>query len=150
MEQSSHEKTRRSRKYTIIILLILFILGTVQALSGRTGSITAQTDGNMLGVVGSYGDPVFVQRDEITHLELVNAVDFGRCLEGEEKNNTLSGLYENDAFGAYTLHVYTSGSPCIVVHYGGGNTLVFNQKTEKLTREIYEDLRSYLSESEVP
>lgn len=85
MEQSSNKKAGRSRKYTIIILLILFIIGTVQTLSGRTGSVIAQVDDNMLGVVGSYGDPVFVRLDEITRLELVDAVSFGRCLEGEEK-----------------------------------------------------------------
>ena len=140
MEQSSNKKAGRSRKYTIIILLILFIIGTVQALSGRTGSVIAQVDDNMLGVVGSYGDPVFVRLDEITRLELVDAVNFGRCLEGEEKSNTMSGLYENGEFGTYTLHVYTSCSPYIVIGYGDGNTLIFNQKTAKLTRKIYEDL----------
>ena len=140
MERSSGKKAGRSRKYTLIILLILFIIGTVQALSGRTGSVTAQLDSSMLGVVGSYGDAVFVPFDEITRLELADTVSFGRCLEGEEKSNTMSGLYENDPFGRYTLHVYTSGSPYIIIGYGDGNTLVFNQKTEKLTREIYEDL----------
>jgi hypothetical protein len=94
----------------------------------------------MLGVVGTYGDSVFVAFSDMTRVQLVDSVDFGSMVDGEERKNTMSGLYENDAFGTYTLHVYTERSPYIVLSYGNGNTLVFNQKTAKQTRSLYESL----------
>ena len=141
MEHSSGKKgSGRNHRYTIIILLIIFIIGTVQALSGRSGSVSAQIDDHMLGVVGSGGDPVFVQLEEISQVQLADEITFGSLLEGEEKKNTMSGLCENDTFGTYTLHVYKTSSPYIVVSYGDGETLVFNQRTAKQTRDMYEDL----------
>lgn len=145
MDQSSEKKksrffSGRTRPLTILLLIVIFVFGTVQALSGRSGSVIAQLDSDMLGVLGSREQPVFVPFDAITQVWLEDTVAFGKRVEGEETQNTLSGLYENDAFGVYTLHVYTKSSPYIVVRYGDGDTLVFNQKTEKQTRKFYEDL----------
>lgn len=145
MDQSSEKKksgffSGRTRSVTILLLIAIFAFGTIQALSGRNGSVIAQLDSSMLGVLGSPEQPVFVPFDSITQIRLADTVSFGECVEGEETQNTLSGLYENDDFGVYALHVYTKSSPYIVVSYGDGDTLVFNQKTEKQTREFYEDL----------
>lgn len=145
MEHASEKKTGgffagRSRQYTIVILLAIFVIGTILALSGQSGSVMAEMDSNLLGVRGTFGDTVFVRLAEITQVRLADEIDFGRMLEGDETKNTLSGRYENDAFGTYTLHVYPARTPYIVVSYGDGDTLVFNLKTAKLTRDIYEDL----------
>ena len=146
MEQASEKRgSGRGRRYTILILAAIFIFGTVQALTNRGGSVSVQMDGSMLGVLGSYGEPLFIKFEEITQIRLDNAVSFGSVIEGEERSNTVSGRYENDAFGAYTLHAYKESAPYIVVSYGEGDTLVFNQKTAKLTREIYADLTAQIA-----
>lgn len=144
MEHSSQKRAigffaRHNRQFTTAFLLVIFIIATIAAVSGRSGSVTVQLDEGMLGVLGSYGDPAFIQLEEITQVRLADTVAFGGMLEGEEKKNTLSGVYENDAFGTYTLHVYKESAPYIVVSYGGG-ILVFNQRTAKQTRDIYDDL----------
>lgn len=145
MDQSSEKKksgffSGRTRSFTILLLIAIFVFGTIQALSGRSGSVTAQMDSAMLGVLGSLEQPTFVSLDEITQVRLADTVSFGECVAAEETQNTLSGLYKNDAFGVYTLYVYTKSGPYIVVSYGDGDTLVFNLKTEKQTRNFYEDL----------
>ena len=145
MDEASEEKrggfrARNTRTLTVLLLIAIFVFGTIQAVSDRSGSVTAEVGSNMLGVLGSYGETVFVQREEITQVRLADELDFGRMLEGEETKTTLSGRYENDVFGAYTLHVYPEKAPYIVVSYGDGETLVFKQKTAKQTRALYEEL----------
>lgn len=149
MENSFEKKgigffSGHNRQFTTVFLLAIFIIATIVALCSRSGSVNAEIDGNQLGVLGSYGGPIFIQFEEITQVRLADAVAFGSMRDGEEKKNTMSGLYENDAFGTYTLHIYKECDPYIVVSYGDGETLVFNQKNEKLTRNIYEELMEHL------
>lgn len=148
MEDSFRQKAARffsgrTRQYTIILLIVIFVFVTYRALNGRHGTISAETDSKLLGVVGTYGDTVFVAFADMTQVELVNTVTFGTMLEGDERKNTMSGRYENDAFGPYTLHVYPASSPYIVISYGDGETLVFNQRTARQTQAIYQDILEY-------
>lgn len=133
-------RQKKTRRYMLLILAVLFVIGTVQALSGRSGTITAQVDSTTLGVLGTTEQPVFIRLSEIRKVELADALEYGALLDGEETGNTLTGTCENDEFGVYTLCVYTDKAPYIVVHYGQDETLVFNQKTRKLTEKIYGEL----------
>lgn len=135
----------RGRRTTHLFVLALLILGTVLALTRPTGSVTAQVDDTMLGVLGTYGSALFVELDEITGVRSADTLVFGTCVEGEETKDTLSGRYSNDAFGEYELHVYPETTPYIVVEYGEGNTLVFNQATARLTERVLADLTAAVS-----
>lgn len=143
-EYDSSSFVGRNRKHTFLILLLVFIVGTALALSGRQGTVTAQLDGEKLGVVGSYGAPVFVSLDEITGVLLTEELDPGVPVDGEESGKTMCGTYENDGYGVYELRIYTRDVLCIVVTYGDGETLVFNQSTRKQTRSMYEDMMAEL------
>lgn len=142
-EHAHISQIKRNRWITTLFVIAIFFFGTLFALKGDTGSVTAQVDatGKMLGVLGTYGNASFIPLDEIEEFWLTNDLDTGNLVEGEEKKNTCSGRYRNDEFGEYTLHVYTDEAPYIVVRHGGGEILVFNQGRERLTKGIYEDLQ---------
>lgn len=147
-EHEHISQIKRSRWITTLFVIVIFFFGTLFALKGDTGAVTAQVDatGKMLGVLGTYGNASFIPLDEIDEFWLTNDLDAGILVEGEEKKNTSSGRYHNDEFGEYTLHVYTDEAPYIVVRYGGGEILVFNQGRERLTKGIYEDLQEACAE----
>lgn len=147
-EREHVSQIKRSRLVTTLFVIAIFFFGTLFALKGDTGNVTAQVDANgrMLGVLGTYGDASFIPLDEIDEFWLADALDVGTMVEGEERKNTASGLYRNEEFGEYTLHVYTDEAPYIVVRYGDGKTLVFNQGRERLTNGIYEDLQEACGE----
>lgn len=130
----------KARRYTLIIMVLIFLFGTIRALSGQQGSVTAQVDDEKLGVLGSYGDAIFVYMEDITRVQLVDELTIGTAVDAQETKNTMCGLYENETYGTYTLHIYTKERPCIEVTYGDGETLVFNSSTERQTKNIYEDL----------
>lgn len=147
-EREHVSQIKRSRWITTLFVIAIFFFGTLFALKGDTGAVTAQVDGNgrMLGVLGTYGNASFISLDEIDEFWLTDDLDAGTLIEGEEKKNTSSGRYRNDEFGEYTLHVYTDEAPYIVVRYGDGEILVFNQGRERLTDGIYEDLQEACGE----
>jgi len=147
-EREHVSQIKRSRWITTLFVIVIFFFGTLFALKGDTGAVTAQVDadGKLLGVIGSYGSATFVSLDDIDEFWLADDLDAGTMVEGEEKKNTSSGRYRNDEFGEYTLHVYTDQAPYIVVRYGDGETLVFNQGRARLTDGIYEDLQEACGE----
>lgn len=124
-----------------MFVALLFIIGTVLSMTGKQGSVTAQVDGEKLGVMGTYGETIFIMLDDIVDAQLVNEMDFGTAVDAVETGNTICGTYNNDAYGTYALRVYTEKNPYIVVTYGDGEVLVFNQTSKKQTQNIYEDLR---------
>lgn len=132
---------KKTRRYTLGFVLLLFAIGTILSLSGRQGSVTSQVDTEKLGVMGTYGETIFVMLEDITDVQLVDELDFGTAVDAVESGNTMCGTYENDAYGTYELRVYMKKSPFIVVTYGDGDVLVFNQTSKKQTEDIYEDLR---------
>ena len=148
MQQSSAKDAaliyKRNRWITGVFVIAILIFGTVTALTGQTGSVTAQVDTAMLGVIGTYGSAEFVPLDEIEEFRLTETMDFGSRIEGEETKNTMSGRYSNEEFGEYLLHVYPEKEPYLVVRYSQGKTLVFNLGGERLTKSIFKDLEEAL------
>lgn len=123
-----------------MFVALLFIIGTVLSMTGRQGSVTAQVDGEKLGVMGTYGKTIFVMLDDVTDVQLVDEMDFGTAVDAAETGNTMCGTYDHDVYGAYELRVYMKKSPYIVVTYGEGDVLVFNQVSKRQTQDIYEDM----------
>lgn len=142
VEREHISQIKRSRWITTLFFIVIFFFGTLFSLKGNTGAVTVQVDdaSKMLGILGTYGDPCFIFADDVDGFWLTDSLDTGIMIEGEETKNTLSGLYRNDEFGEYSLHIYTDKTPFIVVQYGDGKTIVFNQGNKRLTNDIYEDL----------
>lgn len=129
----------QGRRIGLIIVIALFIIGTIQALSGRSGTVSTEVNDEYLGVAGTYGDASFVKLSEVTDIQLVESFDFGTCVEGEETGNTVSGIYSNELFEQYTTHAYTGKETYIIVQ-DSEKTLVFNCASESRTEEFYEEL----------
>lgn len=142
-DREQFSQIKRSRLITTLFVIGIFFFGTLFALKGDTGAVTVQVDGNakMLGVLGTYGDPCFIFMDDIDEFWLTDDLDAGTMIEGEETKNTVSGRFRNDEFGEYTLHAYIDQASYIVVRYGDGEIMVFNQGNRRFTNDIYEDLQ---------
>ena len=53
--------------------------------------------------------------DEITGVALVENVDFGTCLSGENSKRQVWGLWKNELLGEYVLYAYPGASPVIQI-----------------------------------
>lgn len=130
----------RGRKVAVLIIAALFLIGTIQALTGSRGFVTTEINEQYLGVDGTYGDPVFLELSTISDVQLVESFDFGTCIEGEETKNTVSGTYSCSEYGTYTVHAYTDES-CIILQSPKG-ILVFNCGSDSHTEDLYTQLAS--------
>lgn len=128
----------KGRKAATIIIAALFLIGTIQALTGSKGFVTTEINDQYLGVDGTYGDPIFLELATISDVQLVDPFDFGTCIEGEQTKNTVSGTYSCPELGTYTVHAYTDEA-CIIVHSPDG-VLVFNCGSDSHTEDMYEQL----------
>lgn len=79
--------------------------------------------------------------DEIEQLELDPNFDKGKRLIGYGTPYICSGTFKNDALGSYTLMSYTKVKPCVFFLYGE-RYFAFNQLTDELTQQAYEELLS--------
>ena len=139
-KNSEDSRTRVDRRIMTMIIVAIFAFGTIQALSGQSGAVTAATDDYKLGVMGTYGETLFISFEDIEDVQLLESLDLGTCVDGDITKNTMSGTFSNDTFGEYTLHVYSKCEQYIVIKYDEGKILVFNQGNKRLTDRIYEDL----------
>lgn len=130
---------RRGRRLAFAVIAVLFVIGIVQVLSGNSGFVTTEIDGERLGVCGTYGDPVFLELEDITQVQLTDTFDFGTCVEGEEIGKTVSGIYLSQTLGQYMVHAYVNVSSYIIVTYSGG-ILVFNCGSVSNTEAMYAKL----------
>ena len=143
--QESITSFKKGRKFAVIVIVILFVIGTIQALTGSRGFVTTEINDLHLGVDGTYGGPVFLELATISNVQLAETFDFGICIEGEETKNTVSGIYSNDEFNLYTVHAYIN-EPCIILHHPGG-VLVFNCGSDFHTENMYEQLTKVFAKS---
>ena len=144
MEETNDQNQRkvsalkRGRLVTVLIVAALFVIGTVQTLTGSKGAVTTEINDEYLGVCGTYGSPVFVKLDTITDVRLAESFDFSGRVDGEETGNTVSGTYSCEEYGTYTAHAYTE-SPYIILHSPDG-VLVFNCGSRSSTEKMYDQL----------
>ncbi len=120
-----------------IVLVVLVIL------TSRNGSITANLSDTALGVVGSEGDPIFIDFINIDHVDLISSFERGTLLAGLETANTWEGSYENTEFGIYELEAYSNVDAFIVVYYGN-RILVYNYSSKRSTNSNYKKLQEAL------
>lgn len=133
----------RGRTVATLIIVALFLIGTIQALTGSRGSVTTEINDQYLGVDGTYGDPVFLELATISDVQLVESFDFGTCIDGEETKNTVSGTYSNEEYKSYTVHAYTK-EPCIILHHPDG-VLVFNCGSDSHTEKMFNQLNEAIN-----
>lgn len=129
---------RRGRMVSLVIVVALFLIGTLQSLTGSRGSVTSQIYEQDLGVAGTYGTAVLIDLTTVTDVQLLETFEFGTCVDGDETGNTVSGTYSCADYGEYVVHAYKE-KPCIAVHHPDG-VLVFNCSSSKQTEEMYQEL----------
>lgn len=141
--QNNNTSQPKGRKWAAVIIVALFLIGTVQALTGSKGFVTSEINDQYLGVDGTYGDPVFLELTTVSDVQLVDSFNFGTCIEGEETKNTVSGLYSNAEYESYTVHAYT-GKACIILRHPGG-VLVFNCGSDTNTKKMFNQLTAAIN-----
>ena len=104
-----------------------------------SGKITISYSKDSFTVDSTYDSLLSVEYDSIESLEYRENFDFGSRIFGFSSAKLLSGSFQNDEFGTYTLYSYTN-SDAVVIIKSGNKILVIGGIDSAATKEIYDTL----------
>lgn len=129
----------KQKKITGIILLIIFIGGTLHSFASGRGSITVQVNEEAVGIAGPSMETVFIELDDIDSVQIFDSFDSGKCISGINTEKYQDGIYWNQEFENYHLCVKKSVNAFIVIETDA-DKYIFNCESEKATDRIYQNL----------
>ncbi len=134
------------RDVIVCLLIVGFFLLTKNGLGlglGGYGGLAPVLEETRFGVTGMDGTTHFFTYSEVESIELRSDLsnflqnEKGTLVEGKDQKRVCSGLFHNDAFGDYQLHVQTQLHNFIIVHAPDG-VLVFALESDETTQSLYE------------
>ena len=141
--QETHRSMRKNTYISLAFFVLIFVGVTLYSYITGATDIVAACDDKVLGAYGA-DITVFAQYTDIQSAELMESVDFGERLTGEEHKGALIGTFRSLALGECTVLCYENVPQVIVVRHSGG-VLAVNCRNEKMTRELYQTLMEHLN-----
>lgn len=141
-EQAEQENTRKVTRRNLIVTVAILGAFCVYMMFNNPGSISAVMNDEALGVVTLEKKTLAILLKDIDSVELcdnLSEFDWGVPQSGTANSSSLSGVYVNDTFGEYLLHVNIKIDNYIIVHYNN-NILIFNTETTNGTIELYTNI----------
>jgi hypothetical protein len=130
----------------VAIAAILLSIGLVFGLSGNVKTtINQQT--KVIRVESSYIDKATKNSNSFTiskdsYLSLKYDFKEGIMLDGGTLGRIRFGFFDSDDYGKYSLNIYKSVKCVIVAESENGTFYVFNDSTEKSTKELFEKIEA--------
>jgi len=124
---------RKNHIWTVLILVAVFLY---TMLTGPAISVTPGPEALKLDMPNQ---SVVLPYDAITDCELIEQPDFGTCVEGKDARKYQCGRWENEAWGTYTLCVYTSSKECIVIKTDT-EIYVVNMASDSDTEQMFQQI----------
>lgn len=138
---------KRSTKNTLLLLLFLVAFTILSQLFGGTG-VSPDFQEDALTVTGPEKYSFTVDYDRIAALELVELTDPGSPVSGEENRRYFWGVWENDAWGEYTVCAAKKIDAAILITTLDGERLAFNYTDDDTTSSILEMFTELLASRE--
>ena len=130
------------RDVIICLLIVGFFLLTKNSFKGFSGygGFSPVLEETQFGIVGLDGEThtfVYAEADSIELRSDLKTFQKGQKISGEETRRACSGVYRNEEFGEYQLHVLSKLNNYIVVRDADG-VLVFNIEADETTKALYD------------
>lgn len=129
----------------LAIVLVLVVIVTVRSIAGGGSNVDFTLDEESLSLSGPGEFRVSVEFKDLTSVEFRDSLDLGVCMSGGSENGYTYGIWENEEFGEYTLHVLTKVEAYMILREADGDIVVLNlenaQTTEAFSQNLVEHLR---------
>ena len=121
-----------------LVLAVVPFMYIVGGGMGTTESVDVSVGDDSFTVKAPFFDHTF-SYDEVDDCQFMYPFDKGKRVMGYHSGTISSGHYNNSLFGDYELAAYTQVEACIVVSVDG-EIYAFNQDTDELTMDVYDEL----------
>lgn len=136
---------KRSKKNLNYYLPAILIAAVIIFTLIRGGSGMDMDFGDDTLVVSSPEEFSFsVDYDEISSTELVDFTDSGTMLSGGENSSYAWGVWENDAWGEYSMCVIKKLDTAILITTQDGERMVFNYESDDTTASLFQAFNEML------
>lgn len=136
-------KTLSLKSLFITIAIISFIV--IFPMISPAGGLTVGIDDDSIGISYNIDNAVQLRFADVQSAELINVVDAGRLISGNEDEKIKFGTFNNEIFGDYQLYQNTSVEKYIVIHTDEV-VVVFNLSTLRKTESFYDELMERIQE----
>jgi len=134
---------RRIFSNIILFVALIVVIAVLTMCESSTAIKLAYSDELM--AISSKDYRINIQYTDVESLELVEAPDLGKVVDGKNRPELKSGVWENQVWGNYHLCFNPNATNCIVVHLKDGQTYVFNYNTNEATAETYQEFQIHIS-----
>lgn len=118
--------------WLIVVVVAFAIFSTV-----RGGTSTYLDFGDAaLTVTGPENFSYVIDYDEISSIDLVDEFDPGTMISGGATRKYQWGIWENQAYGEFTLCVSKRIDNALIISLANGETLVINYESEDTTEAL--------------
>ncbi len=139
VERSVNSKIAVFLVFSVLTIAPIMVLGSTEF---TQEAVNVEFDENNVHIQAPMFNYHF-EYDLIEDLEFDPDFDKGKRIAGYGTPTICSGTFNNGAFGNYMLASYTRVDPCIFFLYEG-EYYAFNQATDELTQQAYEQLLSHM------
>lgn len=133
-ESVAAAERRTQRMLQRNLLITLAFAAALYLISGLFGhGMKLEFDNGYLRAVAPDDTAFFIVYEDMTNIELVDAPDYGRCIDGTQKGSCWYGTWSNDAWGTYRLCVHPKVDRCVAVQSASGAYTVINARSNAET-----------------
>lgn len=139
-------ESKRMFWINLAIVLILVVIVTVRSIAGGGSKVDFTLDEESLSLSGPGEFTVSVEFKDLTSVEFRDRLDLGVCMSGGSENGYTYGIWENEEFGEYTLHVLTKVKAYMILTEADGGIVVLNLENAQTTEAFSQNLIGHLRE----
>jgi hypothetical protein len=127
---------------SLIILTALLIVVSTMVLGNAERPIRIEYDEKTFKIIAPYETrEVPYDSVEMYEYKATPPGNIGQAIDAQVSNKILSGIFQNDGYDPYYLHIYTKTGAYIFCYYKG-QSVIFNLSSEEETSECYKELRN--------
>ena len=135
---------KRNFRINMAIVLVLIVIVTVRSLvSGGSGVDFTLTE-DSLSFSGPGEFEVSVEFKNLASVAFRENLELGDCITGGSEKGYTYGVWKNEEFGEYALHVLTKVQAYVILTEADGSTVVANFENARTTEDFSKNLIEYL------
>lgn len=138
---SDREKKKNLLVFTGITAVLLVLLAVVMVLV-TAGTVDVGFEEEQLTVTAFTRPEEVYDRESIHSVSLEPLPDVGKRKRGIENAKIAAGVFDNDAYGQYTLMVYPDCQTAVVLETDTG-IVVINQADQDLTEDCFQQITAW-------
>jgi hypothetical protein len=136
---TEEKKTFKPSAKLILTAVIILII----AITSIAASVKVDITQDSITAGATFSGKTTVNINDIEDIRLTDSLNPGSRVMGLGLPWLLGGKFNNSEYGDYKLYSYTGCKVNIVIVHNG-EILVFNQKTEEKTNELYNRIREIM------